>query len=286
MLGTPVYETLAEVMSYITPLNLTNPDSPEFHPQNCRTLHDITRFSHEVAVKEMFQFDKGKAIATQSIKQLVVKVPMQWWVLNLEDGFKEELPGKQVHLDNIASLPMLALWEGITAVPWKGPPPVDAKGFMSIVLGSAGSSDIAAPGGDTVFGNRNYFMISKNFCNLTSRLGFHFSTVEALVGEQAYENYIRFAFKGGAADFSRKGRRARFIGELLERYDFKVDVKEDSLFARLEGESQEYMLSRLRVLGYITIHTRQLDMIMADEGKRQHYFEEMSRDLENVAALP
>jgi len=181
MQGTPVYETLKEVMAYITPLNLTDPQAPNFKPQGCRTLHDLTRFAHEVSVKEMFSFDKTQALRKYFIKRLVADVPLQWWVLNLEDGFKEDTPGKEVELANIASIPMLALWEGINAVPWEGPPPVDTKGFLSIVMGAATDPNLAAAGG-TIYGNQNYFMISKYFCNLTSRLGFHFSTVETLVG--------------------------------------------------------------------------------------------------------
>jgi hypothetical protein len=48
MAGTPVGQTLKEVTAYITPLNLTNPDGPDFKPAGCRTLHNITRFAHEV----------------------------------------------------------------------------------------------------------------------------------------------------------------------------------------------------------------------------------------------
>jgi pyruvate,water dikinase len=62
-----------------------------------------------------------------------------------------------------------------------------------------------------------------------------------------------------------------------------VEVKEDALFARLEGETKEFMLSRLRLLGYITIHTRQLDMVMLNAGDVQHYREKISRDLEKLA---
>jgi len=125
-------------------------------------------------------------------------------------------------------------------------------------------------------------MISRDFCNLTSRLGFHFSTVEALVGDKPFENYLRFAFKGGAADYPRRVLRARFVGDLLERYHFKVDVKEDALFARLEGEDRDYMLSRLRILGYVTIHTRQLDMIMLNASEVQYYSDKISKDLDGI----
>lgn len=285
MEGTPVFETLKEVMAFITPLNLTDPGSREFTPQHCRTLHDITRFAHEISVREMFTIERDQALTRHFIKRLATDVPMQWLVLNLEDGFKEEVPGKEVTLDNIASIPLLALWEGITAVPWEGPPPVDTAGFMSIVMGAATDPNLAAAGG-TVYGNQNYFMASKYFCNLTSRLGFHFSTVEALTGEEPYENYLRFTFKGGAADQPRRVLRAQFVAEILEHYDFKVDVREDALFARLEGEALDYMLTRLKVLGYVTIHTRQLDMIMLNPEEVEHYRRKIMADLENLVRSP
>ena len=285
MVGTPVYELLKEVLSQISPLNLTDPDSPEFRAKNCRTLHDITRFAHEVAVRELFDYEANKQLSKHFIKRLVAEVPMQWWVLDLEDGFRQETPGKEVHLDDIASIPMLALWRGITAVRWEGPPPVDAKGFMA-VLGQAASSpqlDAAGPG---FFANLNYFMISKNFCHLSSRFGFHFSTVEALVGEDQHENFLRFAFKGGGADFNRRLARSRLIQEILARYHFKVDIKGDSLFARLEDEPMDYMLERLRILGYMSVHTRQLDMVMMNAAQVENYRNKIIEDIEKYVLPP
>jgi pyruvate,water dikinase len=92
---------------------------------------------------------------------------------------------------------------------------------------------------------------------------------------------MRFAFKGGAADYQRRVARAKLVGEILEKYDFKVDIKEDSIFARLEGEAKDYMLERLRILGYISVHTRQLDMIMLNAEQASHYYYKIINDLEN-----
>ena len=285
MVGTPVYETLKEVLAYISPLNLTDPDSPEFQPNSCRTLHDITRFAHEVAVRELFDYEANKELSKHFIKRLVADVPMQWYVLDLEDGFREETSGKEVHLDNIASIPMLALWQGITAVKWEGPPPLDARGFMAVLSQAASQPQLeaAAP---SFYGNLNYFMISKHFCHLSSRFGFHFSTVEALVGEEQHENFLRFAFKGGGADFSRRLGRANLVREILERYHFKVDIRGDSLFARLEDEPKDYMLERLRILGYVSVHTRQLDMIMMNEVQVGYYRNKIIEDIEKDILSP
>jgi pyruvate,water dikinase len=285
MLGTPVYETLEEVLAEITPLNLTDPDSPDFRPKSCRTLHDITRFAHEVAVRELFNYEANKELSKHFIKRLVADVPMQWWVLDLEGGFKEETPGKEIPLDNIASIPMLALWQGITAVRWEGPPPMDAKGFMAVLAQSASQPQLEAAG-PGFFANLNYFMISRHFCHLSSRFGFHFSTVEALVGEDQHENFLRFAFKGGGADFHRRLGRSRLIQEILERYHFKVDIKGDSLFARLEDEPMDYMLGRLRILGYISVHTRQLDMVMMNPAQVDYYNNKIIEDIENYVLAP
>lgn len=278
MEGSPVYAILENVLKLIVPLNLTDPDSIEFKPRNCRTIHDITRFCHEMSVREMFEFGKEHSFAERSAKRLAVKVPMQWWVLNLEDGFKKGVKGKTIKLQDITSKPMLAIWEGINAVPWKGPPPVDTKGFMSVMFEATMNTEIE-PSMQSGFSVKNYFIISKNFCNLSSRLGFHFTIVEAYITDWPKNNYISFNFKGGAADISRRMRRVRFIGRILENYGFRLDIYEDSIFARLEGFERLYLLERLKILGYLVIHTRQIDMIMNNDAIVNEYYENFLKDI-------
>lgn len=274
----PVHGILREALEHISPLHLTDPNAPEFDPEHCRTLHDITRFAHEKSVAEMFRFGQDFQFSKRASKQLKFRVPMKWYFVNLDDGFTHDIKGKYVTMEEIAAAPVHALWEGFVAVPWEGPPPVDAKGFMSIVAQSASNPNLEHAA-SSEYAQGNYFMISKQYMCLSSRFGYHFCTVEALVDERENENYVSFQFKGGAAEEGRRMLRAEFIGGLLEQYDFRVDLRRDEMRALYANGPMDRMLDRLRVIGYLLMHTRQMDMVMTNEGMVAHYRERFHKEI-------
>lgn len=283
MRGSPVQATLRRAARHIVRLNLTDPDSPDFKPEACRTLHDIMRFCHEMAVREMFEFGTNEAFIQAASRQLICDVPKQFWILNLDDGIDPEGEDREDHcvlLKHVDSYPMHALWEGMQAVPWEGPPPLHTGGLMSVMFEATVNPDLN-PAGQSRYAQKNYFMISKNYCSLQSRFGFHFCGVEALVSDRTSENYASFQFKGGAANAERRILRARFVGEILETFDFRVRVRDDSLTARLEGLERKAMGRRLKILGYLITHTRQLDMIMTNgaevEKRREKFFQDFKQ---------
>jgi len=283
MEGSPIREMLGQALVHIAPLTLLDPNAPEFRPGNVRTLHDITRFCHEKAVAEMFAFGSEHKFPRYAAKQLHHNVPMQWWVLNLDDGFTGEIKGRHVHLDEISCGPMHALWDGMVAVPWDGPPAMSGSGLASVLFEATRNPALATPFRKP-YANRNYFMVSRTFMNLQSRFGFHFSTVEALASERDDENYVVFSLKGGAADMDRRAARARFIADVLADKGFRLEVIEDTVTARASALPQEVVLDLVKIIGYLLMHTRQLDMIMGDQRSVDHYRSKLEGDIAGLGA--
>ena len=286
MAGSPVQRIVTEALQYITPLNLNDPTSSHFRSNWCETLHDITRFCHEKSVSEMFNYGKEHRFDKGTAKRLVGEVPLEWWVIDLADGFRQGLDSgsKMVRVEDIVSLPMQAIWRGISAFPWEGPPPISARGFGEIIFQSTMRPDLD-PSVASSMTTKNYFLISKNFCNLSVRLGYHYAMIEAYLSDLLTESYVTFRFKGGAADMRRKAVRAKLLADILLRYDFRVELRSDALLARVKKQPVEYLEQRLEILGYLITHSRQLDMVMTQPHAVEQYREKFLKDIEEMLSL-
>ncbi len=281
--GSPVQETLIDVLKLITPLHLTDPASPFFRAALCDSMHDITRFCHEKSVIEMFDFGKRYHFDEGAAKRLVDNMPLEWWVINLADGFCAEFDSKKrfINVNEVVSTPMIAIWQGMHAYPWEGPPSVSVRGMGAIFFQSA-MNPALEPAVASKMNTKNYFLVSRNYCNLSVRLGYHYAMIEAFISSLRTERYVTFRFKGGAADESRRIGRIELLAEILGRFDFRIELTGDSLSARVEKRTQDFLYGRLKVLGYLIIHTRQIDMVMADPQQYQRYRNKFIQEIEEM----
>lgn len=274
MPGSPVFSMLQKAGEHILPLTL-DVDSLDFRADNCQTYHDIARYCHEMAVSAMFSIGSDKHNAPTRVRQLRDKILKQFWIINLSDGFASIPAGPAIDIEKITSLPMLALWHGMTVRPWEGPPPVDGKGFMSVLFEATANPHLDPASQSNFFSEKNYFLISREYCSLHSRFGFHFVSVEGRLGERQKDNYLQFQLRGGGANIERRILRVRFVADLLWEFGFSPQIQNDAVSARLEGFDIEEGKHLFAVAGYMTIHTRQLDMIMQDSVQVAEKYKEM-----------
>jgi pyruvate,water dikinase len=283
MTGSPVQKTLIALLKLISPLNLTDPASADFQASNCRTLHDITRFCHEKSVIEMFDFGARYRFDKAAAKRLKDTLPIQWWVIDLGEGFQPgtDVRQQEVSIADIACAPMQAIWQGMHAVPWKGPPAAPLRTMVSFLFQSA-LGDGLDPARTSALRETNYFLISKKYCNLSVRLGYHYAMIEAMLGDRPIDRYITFRFKGGAAGEAQRLQRIELLAEVLAHFGYRIDRVGDALTARVDRGSEQTIADQLKILGYLTIHTRQLDMVMTDPAALRYYRDTFIEEIKDM----
>jgi pyruvate,water dikinase len=267
-------EKIKDMMAPIAHLNAIHPQDPEFTVENCRTLHDISRFIHQKSMEVMFSTLKQTSDKDNIGLRLKTKIPLLINIIYLD---REDLgrEGKRwVQEDAIASLPMQALWQGVLQEGWpETTPPSDLKGFLAVV----GSN--LQEGRPPEFSENSYAFLSHEYMLLNLRMGYHFSTIEAMATAEPAKNYIRMQFKLGGAPLERRIRRIWLISNLLRLMNFENASQGDFLDSTMSYQGEAEVLERLRLLGRITILTKQLDMTLSSDARANWYFDDLSRKL-------
>jgi len=260
----PALERLRCIARLVTPLTMIDPASPDFNPGSCQSLHDITRYVHEKAFEVMFHYGDIASADAEGAVRLDAKLPIRVEVFDVGGGLVEgsALSGR-ICREDVLSTPMQAFLEGLldTRIRWDLPRPVSMRGFLSVL----GESMAGPPAGAGEIGRISYAVISDRYMNFSSKAGYHFSTVDTYCGRSLTKNYIHFRFNGGGADAGRRHRRVRFLSNVVGAMDFKVQLRDETLVARLDKYKADEIRSRLISLGRLTLCARQLDMLMDNE---------------------
>jgi len=264
MQGTPVYQTLKKVAEHILSLRLVDPRSPDFTPENCRSLHDLGRLVHELSYQEMFQISDLVFQRGGGALKLDAPIPLDLYLIDLGGGLSGVGPeANKVTVDKITSIPLKALLQGMLhpGLQSREPRPIQISGLFSVMREQL----LSPPGLEDRFGDKSYAIVSDKYLNFSSRVGYHYSVLDCYCGLTVNKNYITFAFKGGAADDVRRNRRARAIAIALLGLDFTVDVKADRVDARLMKYDCATLQEKLDLIGRLLQYTRQMDMLMVSE---------------------
>ena len=260
---TPPLERLASVADLIVPLTLRDRLASGYSPRKCRTLHDMIRFCHQSAVEAMFALGDRALKQGTSVHRLISVVPIDCRLFDLGGGLREGAGPGDVTIDDVASVPLRALWRGMTdpRLRWRMTRPVSLSGFLSAVVNYNYDQDARV----RAMGEPSYVFITSDYMNLNSRVGYHFSTVDARVTERLESNQASFRFVGGSTGVDQRSRRAVLIQRILARHGFETDCKADLVNARLRHRPPEEMLEALTLVGLVTGFVNHLDMALTSD---------------------
>jgi len=265
----PEYKVLRRILKRVAPLHLIDPGSKDFTGENCRTFHDIIRFSHEKAVLELINLNiSSRRFPDIEPKALQLPIPLGLKVIDIGGGLTplEKKQGK-ISPEDVISLPMKATLQGLTAPSMWSTDPVELRfgDFMSSITRYSDSDKKLAYQGE------NLAVISDNYMNLSLRLGYHFNVIDAYISRNINDNYIYFRFVGGVTEDERRHRRALVIKSILEKNNFKVTVKGELVVGSIKKSSEPELKKILNTLGKLIGFTRQLDAKMQSEESVSYY---------------
>ena len=271
---TDMFTLLENILQHISPLNLKHPAEPNFIIENCQTFHDITRFCHQRSMEEMFAGAKSLAGKEKMTCKLKSSIPLQVNIIYLDQP-PSALKGKRIiSEDQIASQPMQAFWGGILQQGWpKVLPSTNLKGFMTVMATNM------TTGARMEFSENSYAILSKEYMIVSLRMGYHFTTVEAMCSDEPSKNYIRMQFKAGGASVDRRVRRIKLIMDILSAMGYEHHTTGDFLDTMLTYEDKERIKHKLHQLGRIAMLTKQLDMALANDSITQWYTKDFLKKL-------
>ncbi|MCX8069876.1 MAG: PEP-utilizing enzyme, partial [Thermodesulfovibrionales bacterium] len=271
ILNSAVHKTLREVIEKISPLYLNDADSEDFIPQKVQTFHDIIRYTHEMSVKEIFGLSSLSPHAVKKAKRLKSNLPINIWILDFSKAASES--SDYLLAEDIKSVPFNALWKGFThpGVNWEGTMNLNTSKLTTLFASTATAELGELPGGDS------YAVVSADYLNVSIKFAYHFANIDALCCDVSSQNYVMLQFSGGAGTYYGKSLRVQFLGAVLNRLGFKVNITGDlieAVFARYDKTSTE---NAIDLMGRLIASARLLDISISTVDDIEYYVEEFFR---------
>ena len=271
----PLYITLKKILAKVSKLYLIHPNDSEFKIEYAHSLHDITRFCHQMSMEVMF----SNVIKLHTTKKstlgfvLESEIPLTVDIIYLDKGFADKKKKKTLTIDEVDSEPMVSFWKGVLREGWpmqqKHP---NIEGIRSLTMNRKSKTK-------RIYSDISFAVLSKDFMILSLKMGYHFVSYEAMATDDINKNYIKMQFKAGGASMERRSRRIKIILEILEKLGFENYSSGDFLDTFIAYESKKGILDKLHLLGRLSMLTKQLDMALSNDNIAEWYKKDIMRKL-------
>lgn len=221
------------VLSYCSPLHLTDSASPEFKPKNCISYHDIVRFVHEKSINSMFHNlhpNYNNLTQTQSYYN---NVGVQMHVLDLDNALSTDESEFKAH--HVESKPLKAIMDF----------------YESLTPGQKNNTDSLN------------IIATSDYVNASMKMGCHSATFDTMCTDIDSNNYVSVKYLESYDSHKGSRRRKELVRRVLaeEGFTFKnYNYKTRELNAEIKGlskEQTEYALQKsVSILGAV----RDLDL--------------------------
>ncbi|MCK5124710.1 MAG: hypothetical protein KAR42_00495 [candidate division Zixibacteria bacterium] len=258
-----IHKVLDRVLDLVSPLRLLHPTDDDFLPENCVTFHDITRYAHQKSMEEMFKsaraLDKEGALGTR----LISDVPAEMNIIFIDNDDRRSHSSDFVLESDTDLTPMKYFWDGIKKEGWPTLPEPAKK-----IIGFATNRDKKRK---SEFSESSFAVLGKEYMMLSLRMGYHFTSIEAMCAEETNKNYVQMQYMAGGAILERRIRRLKLLTDILGHMGFVQHRKGDFLHSVISYQDKASMADKLYILGRLIMMTKQLDMALSSDAVAEWY---------------
>jgi pyruvate,water dikinase len=227
----------------------------------CRSVHDVVRFAHAVALDSMLKLgDRLLESPVGGVKRLECPAPFYVHVVDLGGALRPGAGTKEsVGPDDVASAPFQALWRGVSDPGFSVEPP------RARHRSSSGVAVTVIDPALRQLGSFGYAFMTASDLSLASRLAHQLVLVDASVALDEGVGNVAVRMKRGASESWQRDLRAELVADVLRAHHFAVTVTDRFLNASLRGVDAVVAQQELGIIGHLLALVVRVDLQLTDE---------------------